>query len=197
MNGEIGIGLGRVPWARKPPTLLFLLAALASAFVGLSPLLGIPCAVCTGGLLSRVLPWMGMTAYAGLAYLSRAHPRSPFLSWAPSLYLFVHASLITEMVEDHAICLGCVAVAAIAGLAAIRQFLISSPGWSLPPFILALGVAAGFFGPFEHADDVLTRLFWPARVLDAAPAWVSREELAHCEHPAPVRVLIFEKDCKS
>ncbi len=40
----------------------------------------------------------------------------------------------------------------------------------------------------------LTRRFWPSRILERAPAFVDRKELAGCEHGAPVRLLVYEDE---
>jgi hypothetical protein len=46
-------------------------------------------------------------------------------------------------------------------------------------------------------DGALTRSLWPARVYSIAPGFVDRGELAACAHGRGVRLLLYEKDCKT
>jgi len=94
-------------------------------------------------------------------------------------------------------CPGCLAVA-VTALAAAGVQLRRRPQERLPgAAALVLGIVAGFFSPFDRSDELLTRKLWPARLLEAAPAWVDRDAVARCGHPAAVRLVLFEKDCRS
>jgi len=124
-------------------------------------------------------------------------PSSTSLAIAPGFYVFVHASLVTEMFFIQRPCLGCLAVATLAMGAAVCQLRRNPKEWPASGIAIVLGLAAGIFTPLERVDDLATRTFWPARMLEAAPHWVSRDEMSRCAHPSALRMLIFEKDCKS
>jgi len=192
---------GRQPLAGRERLLARLLGAaygLAAGgclFLVIAPRIGIRCDVCTGGLLSISLPWMGLAVYLILAGISFGLPRSRVLVLAPGFYLLVHAALLTEMLRGARWCWGCGGVAAVALLAAGLQSLRSREEWMTPVLALSFGIAAGFFSPFDRGDDLLTRTLWPSRLLDFAPPFVSRKEMSSCGHESLLRLLIYEKDC--
>ena len=183
------------PW--RLPTLLFALAAAVALVQGVAPLLGLNCETCSGGLLAVLLPWAGVGFYGGLAVLTRRTPASPWPARLLGLYVFVHGSLMLESVLMGRWCLGCILVALLAGGAAAHQ------AWHRPADLgtlaagLVFGLASGFFSPFDRIDNWLTRTAWPARILAAAPPFVDSKEMAGCGDAAEVRLIIYEKDCKS
>jgi hypothetical protein len=178
-------------------TLFYVLAAAGSLVLGLAPTLGLRCDACTGGLLSLSMPWIAAAFYSGLAFLSVRFRSSPLLSLAPGFFVFVHASLIVEMALSERLCPGCLVVAAVAIGAAVTQVRRDPAAWRATALALVLGGAAGFVTPFERTDELVTLKLWPSRMLESAPAWVNRDDMTRCDHPAGVRVLIYEKDCKS
>jgi hypothetical protein len=176
---------------------IYLLAAAVALLVGLAPHVGLRCQACSGGIVALALPWMGAAFYAVLAVAAFSAPRSTLLTLAPGFYVFVHADLVTEMLLDRHWCWGCFTVAALALAAALVQlWRARREAWSVGVAAL-LGCAAGHLSSFDRADELATRTLWPARMLEAAPDWVNRDEMSHCEHAAPIRVLLFEKDCKT
>ena len=185
--------------ARPNRTLLVLYVLLSAASLGLlvGAATGALWKACSGGLGTFVLPAGGGILYAALALLASRSPQSPWLALAPCLYVFVHAALVVETLRAERPCAGCLAVAALAAFAAIVQARRSPPESKPVAAALLLGIVAGFLSPFERLDDTATRLLWPARMLEVAPAWVSREEMSRCPHPSAVRVLLFEKDCRT
>ena len=175
---------------------LFALASGVSLLLGVAALGNWPWAPRADGALSLALPWLGAVAYGLLAWLSARSSDGPVLSLALAGYAFVHACLVTEMFRAGRACLGCLAVAVVAALAAglhVRRrradALILASG-------LAFGIGAAWFEPFDRLDDRATRAFWPARLLETLPAFVDRAEMKGCGHDTAVRVLIYEKDCK-
>lgn len=182
---------------RKLLTALYVLAAAGSLYLGAAPHLGVPCDACKGGVLSLALPWAGLVFYGTLAVVAARAPLSRGLALAPGFYLFVHATLVTEMILTRRICIGCLVVAAAAAGAALVQVLRPPREWISAAAALVLGIVAAFLTPVDRVDELLTRTFWPAKLLELAPDWVPREEMTHCEHDRPVRLLIYEKDCKA
>jgi hypothetical protein len=186
------------PLDRRIFPAIFLLAAAVSFGAGVPTLVHGACPTCSG-LLSFVLPWAGLLVYSGLALLSWRSPRSPVLAHALGFLVFAHACLVTEAVLLGRICIPCAAVAGTALLAAGLQ------AWKAPETRitlasgLLLGAVAGFFYPFDRVEDALTRRFWPARILEQAPAFVDRKELADCGDGRPVRLLVYEdeRSCQS
>lgn len=173
-----------------------LLAAVACVGLAVGPFVGLRCAACSGGLIAVLLPWLGLVFYGSLAFAAIRFPGSSLLLLAPGFYLFVHAALITEMFLIHHPCPGCIAVAAAAlagGAVVVRR---NPREW--PPFAVALvlGAAAAMFTPLDRVDDSVTRKLWPARIFDSAPSWIPRENISRCDHPAALRLALFEKDCK-
>lgn len=150
-----------------------------------------------GGPLSLALPAVGALFYAGLALLARFRPDSPWLARALALYSFAHADLVTERILEGRLCWLCFAVAGWAGAAALIQVRRDRALQVTMAAGLLFGAAAGFFAPFERADDAATRALWPSKLFEAAPAFVDRREMEGCEHAAPVRLIVYEKDCKS
>lgn len=151
----------------------------------------------SGGLLALSLPWMGAGFYAGAAMLSWFRPRSVWLTHLLGFYTFVHASLVTESLAEGRLCPPCLALAGVAGLAALLQVLVSPKDWVTPALGILLGISSGFFGPFDRVDDLVTRRLWPAHLLDLVPGCVDRTYLGACGHHAPVRLILIEKDCKT
>ena len=181
---------------QRPLALFYGLAAVTSMALALAPRIALPFGVCPGGALAEVVPWMGALFYAGLAFLVLHRPQSPLLSLAPGLFLFVHADLATEMIVSGRPCAGCLAVAAIALAAAACQLCGDRKEWPSMALALALGPVGGFFTPFERGDEFVTRELWPVRIHESLPAWISPVEMAPCEHPTAVRMVVFEKDCR-
>jgi hypothetical protein len=177
-----------------------LLPALFGIAAGLALAMGVESALHlrerSGGLLSVALPWVGVVFYAALAVTSRVRPGSPWLSRGVALLAFAHAMLICESVLEGRLCPGCLAVAAAAAVAAaIRVRSVSEDRLPVAASIL-LGAVAGFLSPFDRTDDALTRRLWPSRVYNLAPAFVDRQEMAGCPDGRPVRMIVFEKDCR-
>ncbi len=184
----------------EAPSRPVLLPALFTIAAGLALAMGVESAFHfrerSGGLLSLALPWVGAAFYAALAVTSRARPGSPWLSRGVALLTFAHAMLILESILDRRLCPGCLAVAAVAAVAAaIRVRSVSEDGLAVAAGVL-LGAAAGFLSPFDRTDDAVTRRLWPSRVYNLAPAFVDRQEMAGCPHGTPVRMIVFEKDCR-
>lgn len=180
---------------RRPRMLpvLFVIAAAISGAVGAKALHGGACPTCTG-LLSFVLPWTGVALYLGLAALAWRAPDSPWLTHVISLSVFGHSCLVMEGFLLGRFCVGCLIIAAVALAAAgIVARRIRSARLSLAMSLL-LGSAAGLLYPFDRAEDSLTRRFWPSRILDRAPAFVDREELAACGHASVVRFIVYEDE---
>lgn len=178
-------------------TLFYGLAAAGSLVLGLAPFLGLRCDACTGGLLSLSMPWIGAVFYSALAVIAARFRSSPVLSLAPGFFVFVHAGLIVEMALSERLCPGCLLVAAAAIGAAATQVRRDPAAWRATALAIVLGSAAGGFTPFERTDELVTLKLWPSRMLESAPAWVNRNDLARCDHSAGLRILIYEKDCKS
>jgi len=177
--------------------LLYVLAAVSALAIVLGPLFDLRCDVCSGGLASLALPWIGMAFYSVLAVLAARRPRAPFLLLLPGFYLFVHASLVTEMLLVPMLCGGCLAAATFAAAAALRQGWGNRQDLMSAGLAVVLGTGAAFLSPFDRVDDFVTRKLWPARKLESAPAWVPREDLARCDHATGARLVLYEKDCKS
>lgn len=174
-------------------TALFVLAAAVSAAVGVKSLLEGACPTCTG-LLSLVLPWTGVALYAGLALLVRRSPESPWLTQGMSLSLFGHACLMMEAFFLGRFCVGCLILAGVALAAAgIVAHRMRSARLSLALSLL-LGAAAGLLYPFDRVEDALTRRFWPSRILERAPGFVDKKELAACDHASVVRFIVYEDE---
>jgi hypothetical protein len=182
---------------RRTLAILFTLAAGVAFVQGVAPLLGLNCETCSGGLLSIVLPWAGVAFYGSLAVLALRTPDSQWLSRFLGLYIFVHGSLMLESVLIGRWCLGCMLVALLAAGAGAIQAWRTPADLAALAIGLVLGMSSGFFSPFERVDNWLTRTAWPARVLEAAPPFVNRAEMANCGDAAEVRLIIYEKDCKS
>ncbi len=183
--------------ARLALAVLYGLASLVSLGMGLAPLLGFRCEACSGGLLALAMPWIGAAFYGALAAVALRAPQAAALALLPGFYVFVHGDLVTEMLLDRRCCWGCLTVAALA-LAASAVPLLRAPREGVGIALAAiLGIAAGVLSSFDRADELVTRTLWPARMLEAAPAWVSRDEMNRCGHDAPIRILLFEKDCKT
>jgi hypothetical protein len=176
---------------------LYLLASLVALLMGLAPRVGLRCDACSGGILALALPWIGAALYATLAVVAFRAPGSAALSLAPGFYVFVHADLVAEMLIDRRWCWGCFTVAGLALAAALVQLGRARREALGVVFATLLGGAAGFLSSFDRADELVTRGLWPARMLESAPEWVSRDQMSRCEHSAPIRVLLFEKDCKT
>jgi len=179
------------------PALFLALAGTLSLGLGLASFFAGPLRSRSGGLLALALPWMGALFYGLLALLAVRAPRSPWLSRATGLYVFAHASLVTESLLARSLCPGCLGVAGLAFAAGALQAFRSPPDRLTVASGLLFGAAAAFFSPFDRVDDALTRSLWPARVLDQAPALVDRAELAACGHASAVRIFLYEKDCES
>ncbi len=180
--------------------LLAILLAVAAALsfgLGLISLFAGPLRARSGGLLALALPWLGALFYGLLALLAVRSPRSPWVSRATGLFVFAHASLVTESLLARTLCPGCLGVAGLAFAAGGVQAFRSPPDRLTAASGLLFGAAAAFFSPFDRVDDWLTRTLWPARVLDQVPAMVDRAEISGCEHPSSVRVFLYEKDCES
>ena len=187
-----------VPGRRGLLPVLFAVAAAISAAVGVKSLTGGVCPTCTG-LLSVILPWTGIALYAGLAALAWRAPNSPWLTHVISLSVFGHACLVMEAFLLGHFCVGCLIIAGVAlaaaGIAAHRM-----PGVRLSlAMSLLLGAGAGLLYPFDRVEDSLTRRFWPSRILDRAPSFVDKKELAACGHASAVRFIVYEdeKTCNS
>ncbi len=142
------------------------------------------------------LPWIGVLAYLALAALGARRPESAWLAPLVSLTVFIHADLMVESVILRRLCWGCVATAALVFIAGILR-----PSGRLAERVsllasLVLGLAGGFFSPFERVDYSVTRLAWPARLLADLPAVVSEmDAFSPCVHSSAVRMLLYEKDC--
>lgn len=175
----------------------YFLAAVGSLLLGLAPFLHLRCDACSGGLLSLSMPWIGVVFYSCLTFFSARFRSSPLLSLAPGFFVFVHASLVVEMILSSRACLGCLLVAAFAMGAALTQVRRDPHAWRASALAVVLGGLAGYFTPFERTDELVTLKLWPSRMLEAAPTWVSRNDMGRCDHPATLRLLIYEKDCKS
>jgi len=166
---------------------LFLVAAAVSVAVGVKSSTG-------GGLLSMVLPWTGVSLYAGLAALAWRAPDSPWLTHVISLSVFGHACLVMEAFLLGHFCTGCLVIAGVA-LAAAGVAAHRIPGARLAlAMSLLLGAAAGLLYPFDRVEDSLTRRFWPSRILDRAPSFVDKKELAACGHASVVRFVVYEDE---
>ena len=113
--------------------------------------------------------------------------------------MFAHAALVTESILIGRVCPGCLAVAGVAALAALVQVWEKKEDRLTLASGLCFGALAALVHPFERVDDGLTRRFWPSRILDQAPAFVDRAQLASCEHARTVRLLVFEDErgCRS
>jgi len=196
VDAAVGVS-AQAPAPDRKPAILFVLAAASALAIIVGPLLNFPCDVCSGGLVSISLPWIGLAFYSVLAIVAFRAPNAPFLALISGFYLFVHASLITEMFLMPRFCLGCLAVAVFAAGAAFCRRGRNRQDDAAAGVAIALGIAAAFLSPFDRVDDFMTRKLWPVRMLEAAPSWVSRDELARCDHPAGARLVIYEKDCKS
>jgi hypothetical protein len=61
---------------------------------------------------------------------------------------------------------------------------------------LLLGAGAGWFAPCERLDYAATRRLWPAKLLSDLPPIVSSADAFACTHASPVRLLLYEKDCR-
>ena len=172
-------------------SVLLLAAAAASLAMSAPVWRGDACPSCTG-LLSVVLPFAGTVFYAGAATLSWRRPASPILTQALSLALFVHASLVAEMLLLSRWCWGCASIASLASLAALVHVVrVPQSRVTLAAGFL-LGAVAGFLQPFNRVEDVLTRRFWPAHILTSVPAFVDRAELDGCPHRSAVRLFVYE-----
>lgn len=174
---------------------MFALAAGVALWLGIAPLMGLPCDSCTAGVMGGIMPWLGALFYSVLAAIAWRSPRSPLLSWVLGLYLFAHASLITESILMNRVCVGCIVVAALALAAGLFQVFHRARDWMTLPSGLLLGVLSAFFYPYDSIDGYLTRTLWPAKILNSAPTFVDRNELAACGHVSAVRLLVYEKDC--
>ena len=177
---------------------VFLGAAVVAGIVGSYSLASGICPTCTG-LLSVVLPWAGTVFYFVLALLAWRRPETPGLVHAMSFSVFVHACLVLESFLLRHFCVGCLVIAGLA-LAAAGLVLRRFPGARLTlAMSLVLGSVAGFLTPFDRLDDGLTRRFWPSKILERAPAFVDRAELASCGHSAPLRFIAYEDErtCRS
>lgn len=184
------------PFRRGVLVGLFILAAIVSLALAFSAELGMHCRPCSGGLLSKALPWAGMGFYSLMAALSYRWPGATLNSALAGLYIFVHSSLVAEMLLTDRLCWGCLIVAALAGTAGFLQLGGASKEVATGLVALVLGILSGWFSPFDHGDDLLTRLAWPSRVLESVPTWVNREELTRCDHSSRVRILLYENGCK-
>jgi hypothetical protein len=142
---------------------------------------------------------VGVALYSALGAVAWRDGRSPWLVHAMGLYVFAHACLVVEMILLGQICIGCMIIAALA-LASGAVLASRLPAARITLALsLLLGATAGLLYPFDRVDDTLTRRFWPSRILERAPAFVDRKELAGCEHGAPVRLLVYEDErtCRS
>jgi hypothetical protein len=177
---------------------LYFLNTVLSLALGVRFLVEDGCSSCAG-LVSGILPWAGAIFYGALSRVARSSPRSSWLSHALGLYVFCHALLMTESVLLRRICIGCILTALVgAGAALVHVWLHRQDRPTLFSAVI-LGALAGFFYPVDRVDDVLTRRFWPSRILNQAPAFVDRVQLAGCEHPSRVRLLLYEdsRTCRS
>jgi hypothetical protein len=177
---------------------LFWIAGATAAAVGVSAWWKGACPTCTGAL-SLILPWAGVLLYSTLGAIAWRDGRSPWLVHAMGLYVFAHACLVMEMVLLGQICIGCMVIAALAlASGAILASRLPAARVTLALSVV-LGATAGLLYPFDRVDDTLTRHFWPSRILERAPAFVDRKELASCVHGAPVRLLVYEdeRSCRS
>jgi hypothetical protein len=153
----------------------------------------------SAGALSMVLPWTGVFTYGVLAVVAGRSPSSPVVTQVLGLCLFVHACLVVESLAFGSVCAACLSVAGSA-LAAAAVLGAHRPAARLTLACgLLLGIAAGFFNPFDRLEDALDRHFWPSRILDRAPDFVDRGELAACNHGRSVRLLVYEDEqlCRS
>lgn len=192
-----GVGKGPRTGALRARGIFLVLAALGSLTLALGSLVGLRCESCHRGLLSLCLPWGGALFYSGLAVLAARRPHSKALALAPGFFLFAHACLVAEMLLLHRPCVGCFAVASLAAGAGASQLFLDPREWAASALAVVLGSVAGFLLPFDRSDDFMTRKLWPAKRLEEIPAWVDRSKLVACAHRVPIRMLIFEKDCKS
>lgn len=174
------------------PGLLWAAAALA-AVVGTWGFSGLSCPSCAG-ILSVVLPWVGFTFYMGLGVLAWRRPESSLLTHAAGLSAFSHACLLTESLLNRTICPGCLGIAGLAMLAAGVVVLRVRTARLTLALSFGLGAAAGFVHPFGRVEDSLTRRLWPSRIVDRAPAFVDRSELAACGHSARVKFIAYEDE---
>lgn len=176
---------------------LYALAAIVSAWLGVAPSFGVTCGVCTGGALSVALPWLGFAFYTLLSIVAATRPVSLILSLSPGCYLVVHGALVAEMLHRHRWCSGCLVVGVLALAAAGTQSVRLKRDLLMPVIAIAMGASVGLASPFERVDAFLTRTLWPSRQLDSLPAWINRTEVTNCEHSSAIRVLVYERNCKS
>ncbi len=176
--------------------IFLVLAAVGSLSIGAARLLGLQCSACMGGALSAGLPWLGFVFYGILASVAFRCPNSRFLRYAAGLTIFIHALLVTDMVLTNRLCIGCLGIAALA--AGSATCLALKEGREIGPLLAAVicGSSVGFMASYDRIDEALTRLVWPARLLEQVPAWVDRESLRPCGHGSAVRVILYERDCK-
>ena len=172
------------------------LASFAALVIGVMPLVGLPCERCTGGLLAALLPWLGVVIYGALSGAAFRRPEAPWIGSGLAAAVFVHADLVVESIVLRRLCWGCFGVAGLI-LAAAGVRIRAMPSERTAVFAgCLLGALASLFSPFDRADFALTRHFWPARILKEVPQVVDRAELQGCSHGAPIRLLLYEKDCK-
>ncbi|HYE99944.1 MAG TPA: hypothetical protein VEJ18_13580 [Planctomycetota bacterium] len=184
----------RVRWTAEAAVLL----AAATACLGLAAATAfdLPFASRSDGVVALALPWLGLLIYVGLAVAVLRRPDDPRPGWVLGGCLFVHAALVLEMVRSGAVCPGFAAAAALAVAAAAARLVRRPTDFGGLVLGLLAGTVFGRFQPYERVEGVATRWLWPARRLSALPAFVERALLASCEHPARVRILVYEKDCK-
>jgi hypothetical protein len=183
------------PSRSAPLTAVFATAAALSAFLAVGSLRNV--GQSADGLLALALPWMGAGFHATLAWAAWTRPASPGFLHGVAVVVFVHASLAAESLLAGRGCGACLATAGLAvagGLGLFARKRADGPALALS---LGLGALSGTFEPFDRVDGALTRRFWPARVYSIAPTFVDRAELAGCGHGRPVRLLLYEKDCKT
>lgn len=177
---------------------LYLLCSIVSAALGLNALVGSPCRECAGGLL-LVFPWVGAAYYGTLALLALRRPASRLLTHLLGLTVSLHCALLLESLILQRLCIGCLALALLALGTSFLQARRRPEDRLTLVAALVLGSLAGLVQPADRLDDALTRAFWPSRILSQAPSFVDSAELARCEHPSSVRLLLYEdkKLCKS
>lgn len=184
----------RVRWTVEAAVLL----AAATACLGLAAaaVFDLPFSSRTDGVVALALPWLGLLAYVALAVAVLRRPDDPRPGWGLAACLFAHAALVLEMVRAGAVCPGCVAVAVLAVAAAGARLARRPSDFAVLTLGLLAGTAVGRASPYERIEREATRRLWPARRLAALPDFVDRALLRSCEHPARVRILVYEKDCK-
>jgi hypothetical protein len=177
---------------RRSSSVLTLLLALVCA--GLGAATAASWRSSADGVVALSLPWIGALYYGALAVLQQVRPASPVHAHAMGFTVFVHACLVSESLLDGRWCWPCLGVAALAFVTASLRG--RAEAGTLASGLL-FGAVAGAFAPLERVDGALTRRVWPSRILDFAPAWADRGELAApCAHGAPVKLTIVERDCR-